>query len=164
LAEFEIDGHKEVLEPGQACIALTDESHIVRNVGDEEVIMYLSVTPHIQPTHTMWNADGTKKPPRFQPSTAYDVPLDTTTPTEELVDNHVAVTDKLVEAAQMTAQVQHEQAVRYKQAIADGDEEAAIHARDAMWDALYTLYKSVYDQVDVWNDFASRAAGAGPKE
>ena len=48
-AEFNIDGHKEVLGPGQMCIALTDEWHAVRNVGDDEVIMYLSVTPHIQP-------------------------------------------------------------------------------------------------------------------
>ena len=57
-AEFDIEGHKEVLGPGQMCIALTDEAHTVRNVGDDEVIMYLSVTPHILPTHTYWTAEG----------------------------------------------------------------------------------------------------------
>ena len=47
-AEFTIEGQAEVLGPGQLCIALTDEAHQVRNVGDEPVIMFLSVTPHIQ--------------------------------------------------------------------------------------------------------------------
>ncbi len=158
-AEFEIDGHKEVLEPGQMCIALTDESHIVRNVGDEEVIMYLSVTPHIQPTHTYWNEDGTKKPPRFQPSTAYDVPLDTTTSTEELVDRHVTATAELAEIVQQAAQAQAEQGARYKEAIARGDQAAAVAARNAMWEALYPMYKMVYEQADTWNDLASRTAG-----
>ena len=59
-AEFEIDGQSAVLGPGQMCIALTDQYHTVRNVGDDEVIMFLSVTPHIQPTHTYWNDDGSR--------------------------------------------------------------------------------------------------------
>ena len=42
-AEFEIDGQSAVLGPGQMCIALTDQYHTVRNVGDDEVIMFLSV-------------------------------------------------------------------------------------------------------------------------
>ena len=63
--EFEIDGEKAELGPGQLCIALTDQQHSVRVLGDEPMTMYLSVTPHIQPTHTFWNEDGTKKPPRF---------------------------------------------------------------------------------------------------
>ena len=33
-AEFEIDGQSAVLGPGQMCIALTDQYHTVRNVGD----------------------------------------------------------------------------------------------------------------------------------
>ena len=35
---FEIDGEVKVLGPGQACIALVDQTHTVRNVGDEPVI------------------------------------------------------------------------------------------------------------------------------
>ena len=89
-AEFTIEGHAEVLGPGQMCIALTDEMHQVRNVGDKPVIMYLSVTPHIQPTHTMWNEDGTKQPPRFVLNTGYDVEPDRETPTDELLDQQLA--------------------------------------------------------------------------
>ena len=51
--------------------------------------MYLSVTPHIQPTHTMWRG-GDRMPHRFVPASAYDQETDTT-PFEDavkrLVDN-----------------------------------------------------------------------------
>mgnify|MGYP000934524694 FL=1 len=43
-AEFEIEGEMETLGPGQLCFALVDQAHAVRVVGDEPVIMYLSVT------------------------------------------------------------------------------------------------------------------------
>ena len=53
LAEFNINGVKKELGPGQMCIALADEIHQVRNLlPDKPTIMYLSVTPHVHPTHT----------------------------------------------------------------------------------------------------------------
>src|SRR6266540_3543756 len=64
--------------------------HSVRAVGDEPMIMYLSVTPHLQPTHTYWSETGERLPHRFLPSSAYDVQTDTTTPIDELIDRHVA--------------------------------------------------------------------------
>ena len=79
-AEFEIDGETQELGPGQMCVALVDQMHAIRVVGDEPMIMYLSVTPHIQPTHTIWTEDGQRLPHRFVPSSAYDVETDTATP------------------------------------------------------------------------------------
>ena len=61
-AEFEIDGEKAEVGPGQMCVALIDQSHAVRALGDEPMTMYLSVTPHIQPTHTTWTEDGQRMP------------------------------------------------------------------------------------------------------
>ena len=159
LAEFDIEGHKEVLGPGQMCIALTDEAHIVRNVGDEPVIMYLSVTPHIQPTHTTWNDDGTKQPPAFRPNSVYDVPVDRTTPTGELADRHLQAAERLAETVAETTRVQREQMEAFKAALAGGDKAVARKARDAMWAALYTMYRQVYDLADAWNDFTARTAG-----
>lgn len=157
-AEFEIEGHKEVLGPGQMCIALTDEAHTVRNVGDDEVIMYLSVTPHIQPTHTFWSEDGTKAPPRFAPATSYDQAQDRTTPTDELVDRHLAAAEKFAETTAATTRVQQEQVAAFKQALADGDKEAARQARDSMWQALYAMYQGIYKLGESWNDFTARTA------
>ena len=157
-AEFEIDGHKAVLGPGQLCIARTDEPHTVRNVGDDEVIMYLSVTPHIQPTHTFWNDDGSKTPPRFAPATSYDQEPDRTTPTDLLLDRHLAAAEKFAQTTAATLRVQHDQVAAFKQALTDGDIPAARQARDTMWQALYALFQGVYELGEDWNNFAARTA------
>lgn len=155
-AEFTIAGKKAVLGPGQLCIALTDEPHTVENVGDEPVIMYLSVTPHVQPTHTYWNEDGTKKPPRFVPNTAYDREPDRTTPTADLVDRCLSTADTFAVAVQTHQQALHEQAAVIKDALARGDQEAVNRARDAMWHALSSVYSTLAEFSDVWNEFGSR--------
>ena len=155
-AEFEIEGEKKVVGPGQMCIALTDESHIVRNVGDDEVIMYLSVTPHIQPTHTSWTEDGKKAPPRFAPSTAYDVEPDRSTPTEELADRYLRAFEAFAGTVETAHAVQRDQTAAFKEALAGGDKEAALQARDEMWATLYTMYREVFDMADAWNDLTYR--------
>lgn len=162
-AEFEIDGEKAELGPGQLCIARTDQHHQVRVLGDEPMTMYLSVTPHIQPTHTMWTNDGwgtdtEKLPPRFISNSAYDVPIDTTTPTAALIDRHLAASDRVAAAVQANTGQQPALAAAYQQAMAAGDHAAAEQARAAMWDALYQVFKSVGEWGEVWNDFAARTA------
>jgi len=161
--EFEIDGEKAELVPGQLCIARKDQHHQVRVIGDEPMIIYLSVTPHIQPTHTFWTNDGwgndtQKLPPRFASNKAFDVPMDTTTPTEELLDRHVEAAKALAQHVQASALTQRSQAMLYRKALAADDKEAAKQARDAMWDALSTVFTSVMEWGQAWNDFAARAA------
>ncbi|MBV7330679.1 cupin domain-containing protein [Chloroflexi bacterium TSY] len=155
-AEFNIDGKKATLGPGQLCVALTDEWHSVENVGDEEVIMYLSVTPHVQPTHTMWNEDGTKKPPRFVVNTAYDVEPDRTTPTAEILDKCLAASETFAQAAQAHSETMREQAEAAKAASSQGNQEAVNQARNAMWDALSNVYSTLAEFSDAWNEFGSR--------
>ena len=156
-AEFEIDGQSAVLGPGQMCIALTDQYHTVRNVGDEEVIMFLSVTPHIQPTHTFWNDDGTKQQPRFAAAGAYDEQPDRTTSTAEIAARQEAAAATVAQSATDAATVQQEQLARYQQALAAGDEAAAHAARNAMWEALSELFSRTMELAAAWNDFAARS-------
>ena len=156
-AEFEIDGQSAVLGPGQMCIALTDQYHTVRNVGDDEVIMFLSVTPHIQPTHTYWNEDGTKQPPRFAASGAYDEQPDRITPSAELAARQAAAAATVAQSATDAATVQQEQLARYRQALAAGDEAAAHAARNEMWEALSALFSRTKELAAAWNDFAARS-------
>lgn len=157
-AEFDIEGHKEIVGPGQMCIALTDEAHTVRNVGDDEVIMYLSVTPHILPTHTSWTEDGEKQPPRFAKSSTYDQEADLTVAAGDRADEHLQSVERLVARVEETANTQREQVAAFKQAVANGDKDVALKARDAMWDALYPMFKEVYDLAGVWNAFTHRTA------
>ena len=157
-AEFEVDGESAVLGPGQMCIALTDQYHTVRNVGDDEVIMFLSVTPHIQPTHTYWNDDGTKQPPRFAATGAYDEPPDRTTPTAEIAACQASAAATVARSATEAAAVHEEQLARWQQALAAGDEAAAHDARNQMWEALSELFSRTMELAQAWNDFAARSA------
>lgn len=157
-AEFEIDGETQVLGPGQMCVALVDQTHSVRNVGDEPVILYLSVTPHIQATHTGWTEEGKKQPPRFNRSTTYDVSPDRSTPTKELLERHLNAVEVLATATEAARDVQREQGKVCRRALAGGDSGAALEARDVMWEALLGMLQQVFDMADVWNDFTYRTA------
>lgn len=158
-AEFNINGTKKVLGPGEMCVALVDEIHQVRNMlPDKPTIMYLSVTPHIQPTHTGRNDDDSPQPPRFRSNSGYDDSADATTTRDELLDQHLAAMQAAAEVAQNAQATQQELADKLRAAWRDGDEAAATAARNAMWDAIYTLHKRMYDLGAAWNAFAPEAA------
>lgn len=156
LAEFEIEGHKEVVGPGQLCIALTDEGHAVRNVGDEPVIMYLSVTPHIQPTHTYWNDKGEKLPPRFRPNRNYDQPMDEESSTDALADAYLTALEALSERVSEALQVQRKQVEALKQAAEERESDRVRRERDEIWSTLLPLLAQVTEVGEVWNELASR--------
>ena len=153
-AEFEIEGEIQVLEPGQMCVALVDEIHTVRNVGDEPVIIYLSVTPHIQPTHTSWVDEGTKAPLHFNSSGAWDIPNDQTTSINELVESQQQAADALMAVVESAYQVQCKQL----SLLAGSDKEAALEARDKIWEAIYPMFQQMYELADSWNSVTYRTA------
>ncbi|OGG52711.1 MAG: hypothetical protein A3F84_08080 [Candidatus Handelsmanbacteria bacterium RIFCSPLOWO2_12_FULL_64_10] len=154
-ALFEIDGETAEVGPGQMCIALKDQPHSVRVVGDGPMTMYLSVTPHIQPTHTGRTPEGGRLPHRFSPNSAYDV-ADAVAPVEALIDRHVEAAQDAAGAAVASAGVQKDMADRLKRALAGGDQEAAVSARRAMWEAIYETYRKVDDLAAAWNELAPR--------
>ncbi len=156
-AEFIIDGEVGEVGPGQMCVALVDQLHSLRVIGDEPMTMYLSVTPHIQPTHTMWTADGEREPHRFASSSAYDRDTDTTTPMDELLDSLAAATLAVRDAADLAADAQDGAAESLKAALSDDDLDAASESRSAIWDALVEVYRRSAELADLWNDVAPRA-------
>ncbi len=154
-ALFEIDGETAEVGPGQMCVALKDQPHSVRVVGDEPMTMYLSVTPHIQPTHTGRTPEGARLPHRFAPNSAYDV-ADTALPVPALIDRQVQAAQAVAEAAEASAKVQRDAAERLKQALAGGDQDAAAGARKAMWEAIYETHQKVFELATAWNELAPR--------
>ena len=156
-AEFTIDGEVAEVGPGQLCVALVDQVHTVRALGDEPMVMYLSVTPHIQPTHTFWEKGGERLPHRFVPSAAYDHPTDTATSLEELLDRLQAATGALQDAAEYAADIQSRLSGELARAIASGDLDDADERRGRIWDALLLVHRRTADLADVWNHIAPRA-------
>lgn len=153
--EFEIDGDVAVLSPGQLCFAYAHQMHNIRVIGDEPMVMYLSVTPHIQPTHTMWDAQGNRQPPRFRVWENNDPNGE---PTASLADRQVAAARKLATTAQTAAQIQASQAEALKAAAASGDAVALKAAMDAMWDQVYVTFQQIYAMGAIWNELSARAA------
>ena len=135
--------------------------HGVRAVGDRPTTMYLSVTPHVQPTHTFWDDAGRRLPHRFAPSSNYDVETDTETPVSEMLARLEAATASVMEAAQAAADGQRDVADAISDAVEAGDIEAAGELRNAVYDLLRPLLENVAALEKIWNDAAPRT---GPDE
>jgi quercetin dioxygenase-like cupin family protein len=157
-AEFNIKGVKKVLGPGQMCVALADEIHQVRNLlPDRPTIMYLSVTPHIHPTHTGRNEDDSRLPPNFPPNANYHVDQNMTVPVSDLVDSYAAQVDTLASTVDASVATKRLMVKALRQALAEGDIEAAAAARNTMWEALYSIHKELSALDEAWNALAPRA-------
>ncbi len=156
-AEFMIAGHTEVLEAGQLCIALADEIHQVRNLlPDRRTVMFLSVTPHIQPTHTGRDPDGSVHPPQFRTNTFYD-DVDDTGPLADQLDTFVRDAEALAAEARQAADTHAQQAQNWRQAHAANNHEAAVTARNTMWNAVRSLHINLFKLDLLWNRLAPRA-------
>ncbi|MGH2461828.1 MAG: cupin domain-containing protein [Chloroflexota bacterium] len=158
--EFEIDGDRAVLGPGQACFARRDQLHQVRVIGDRPMTMYLSVTPHIDPTHTFWTADpqegGQKRPPRYAGwrSRERDGIADPPESVAELVDRQVEAARQLAEIATRCASAQQRHGEELKLAALAGDSATARASLDALWSELFPLFRASSTLAEAWNDIA----------
>lgn len=155
---MEIDGHVAVLGPGQACVAYAGQMHQASNAGPGPMTMYLSVTPHIEPTHTHYDAEtGEQLPPRYNPPTAFDK-ADTLAdiPTADLADRYRAAARDLADTARAAA----DRAVAAAAALAAaGDDAVALKAAmDDAWGGVRATFEVVERLGAAWNDLAPRAA------
>jgi len=157
-AEFNINGVKKVLGPGEMCIALADEIHQVRNVlPDKPTIMYLSVTPHVHPTHTGRNEDDSRKPPNFPPNSNYHVDQDMSIPVDSLLERYATQVETLLSTVEASVATKLAMVRELRQARAESDGESAAAARNTMWEALYSVHKELSALDAIWNDLAPRA-------
>lgn len=160
--DMEIDGHHEILGPGQACVAFAHQMHQARNAGDGPMTMYLSVTPHLEPTHTQWDHEGGNKLPfRYGGSTRAErlARTEPPEPIETLVAHHLAASHALADAATANAAAQDSAATELRNALDTGDKTAAKAAIDAMWASIYTMYKQLQEMERAWNELSPAVAG-----
>lgn len=162
--EFEIEGETAVLGPGQMCFAAANQMHHVRTVGDQPMTMYLSVTPHIEPTHTFWDEQGEKLPPKYGGATANErAAASAPAPSvPELTAAHLAAARALAVAAAENAANQELGAAALEQALAAGDRAAAKAAVDKMWSTMLETYRSVQNLGESWNPVAATVAEPYP--
>ena len=159
--EFEIDGEVAVLGPGQMCFTRPDQMHQVRVIGDEPMTMYLSVTPHIEPTHSFWDEAGNKLPPRYGGSTARERASTSNPGTEStasLVDRQVVAAQALATIAAAAAESQARAAATLKDAMSRGDTVVTKAATDALAAEVERTYKAVEAMGLIWNEVAAKAS------
>ena len=152
-AIFEIDGKAGEVRPGQMCVALANQLHSIQVTSQEPMIMYLSVTPHIIPTHTSWTDNGEKQPYRYGPPGAYDQPVPKET-IQELAERVTKATSELYEAARITAELGNELPISIKTVIEDGDKESALKIRETLLESLLPLYELADKLAYDWNNFS----------
>ena len=141
-AEFTIAGQSAVLGPGQICVARAGEWHEIRTLPDAPMTLYLSVTPHLEPTHTMWDREGGKRLPyRYGGATGH-MPAE---PVAVLLERHLAAADALASAAQEFAATQRRLA-----------SDAPPAALPEMTASLQQLYARFQDVENAWNDVAPK--------
>jgi quercetin dioxygenase-like cupin family protein len=161
-AEFTIAGQSAVLAAGQVCVARAGEWHKIRTTGDLPMTLYLSVTPHVEPTHTLWDREGgTQLPYRYGGSTRaervgraseQEAPLD-------LLERHLRASADLARAAQDNSSAQKIAAEKLREALDQRDRDATHQAIDEMWRAFHGMYVSLQAAERVWNDLAPVVAG-----
>ena len=154
--EFTVADEHVVCQQGQAIFVPPRTTHAVRAVGEQTGVIYLSVSPHVEPTHTQYGPDGKRLPPQYgvwraagggEPATSG--------PTTALLETYRAASEALAELAQ--ANIQRANA-------ADGrlGAEASPAAVKSTVDDLWTALRPLLEQVEVvertWNALAQRAA------
>ena len=155
--EFEIEGERAVLEPGKMIIARPDQKHSARVVGSEPVIQYLSVTPHVRPTHTFYDEGGAEVRPGYRKfAEERDASLGTAVP--KLIDRHLeevsALEGAVAEAVQKHETVEGE----LHAAHADKDGEKAKEVLDALWPKIRSLSRQYFKMVKSWNELTGQIA------
>lgn len=154
-ARFEISGQFAELGPGQMCVARIDEPHKVSVIGDEPMTMYLSVTPHIQPTHTGRDDNDKRQPIRFMPSSSYDQD-ESSIPIEESIDHFVDLAESLASITRTAAEEQRMAGARLSRAVGARNEEAADRQREIMWFGVYRIFDKLFEMAEQWNRLSPR--------
>jgi quercetin dioxygenase-like cupin family protein len=161
-AEFTIAGESGVVGPGQICVARAGQWHEIRTLPDQPMTLYLSVTPHIEPTHTLWDREGgTQLPYRYGASTRAErqARTEAVEPADVLLDRHLRSSAAFAATARANAEAQQLAARLLHQALQDVDTAAARVALDEMSRAMKNMYASLQEAERAWNELAPAVAG-----
>ncbi len=150
--EFNVADERVVCQQGQAIFVPPRTTHAVRAVGDKTGVIYLSVSPHVEPTHTFYDPNGERLPPRYGVWRAAGggEPHTQASPTALLQEYQVA-SQKLAELAQASVE---------RANSADGKIEGPAALKpgvDELWRGLQPLLEQVEVLERAWNALAQRA-------
>lgn len=160
--EFDVAGRKAILGPGQMCVALVDEPHTLRVIGDQDATIYLSVTPHVEPTHTFWAESGKRQPSRWGGASKREretsgVP---NPPIDDLIARHKNLSEALAIATSSATNASHRGLADLESSVARGDRAATLALLETLGGDLTRVYLALFALTEAWNDLAAIASEA----
>ena len=145
--EFLVEDERVTCGPGQLIYVEPRQKHTLHAVGGAPCLVYLSVTPHVEPTHTLYDEAYTEQPPRYG-----------TWRGQEQGDPYPEVaTAGLAELAHANASRLEDHVQAVNRAVAVGDQPAVKRAMDEMWRDLRAVLEQVSATERTWNALAPRA-------
>jgi mannose-6-phosphate isomerase-like protein (cupin superfamily) len=147
--EGNIEFNVEVCQPGQLISVPPRTRHAVRAVGERPGAIYLSVAPHVEPTHTFYDEHGSCLPPRYGSWLEAGGGEARTSSMEDLLATYRTEAARLLELATALAQAAHAlPAIQGKESI------------DELWSTVSPLLEEVRRLEQAWNALAV-AGGTG---
>ena len=158
---FDVEGEVVTCQPGQAIYVPPHLKHRVYNQGDRPASYYLSVTPHVEPTHTHYDEKLERKAPSYGGwrGAGNPAPEDPRS-TAELATALADEAENLARQATSTAHSLRQQAEVLKAASASSDSARLKQAADAVWEAAYPTLRQVRQLERTWNELAPRTMGS----
>ena len=156
--EFHVETEHVTCEAGQLIYVPPRTKHAVRAVGDKPGAIFLSVTPHVEPTHTLYDDSGSCLPPRYGVwrEAGGGEPESPATPSD-LVEQYRVAAERLLDLAIANLQVIRSDGPRAAELLESNAQADAKQTIDTLWDALYPVLHQVRTLERTWNDLAPRA-------
>lgn len=156
--EFLIEDERVTCGPGQLIYIEPRIKHTLHAVGDEACVVYLSVTPHVEPTHTHYDEAYNPKAPRYGGWRGKEF-IDGTAEraTVQLAETYEEAAHKLAAMARHNAEVLAQRMEDLRNGDTVNDQRALKQTMDEMWVGLRDVLQQVSETERVWNELAPRA-------
>lgn len=157
---FEDPADNVTCGPGQLIYVEPRVKHTLHAVGDRPSTVYLSVTPHVEPTHTRWSRTLEEQPPQYGTWRGKAPDPHAATGTPELARTYAAAARKLADQAQLHAAAMERHA---QELAADaGGEGGAKPVMDEAWRTLRDVLWQLRETELAWNALAPRGMPPSP--
>lgn len=156
--EFIVEDERVTCSPGELIYVPPRVRHTLHAVGDQPCTVYLSVTPHVEPTHTNYDEQYNLAPYRYggwRGKEHGDARPDAST--EVLADEVVEAARQLRELAVRNVAAVEEHAAALKGSLSTGDAEKTKATVDAMWRELRDTLQHVRELERRWSALAPRS-------
>ena len=156
--EFLVEDERVTCGPGQLIYVEPRLHHTLHAAGEAPCVVYLSVTPHIEPTHTQYDADGVQQPPRYGTwrGAGHGDPRPDMS-TVELARCYIEAVDTLAALARHTLADARQRQRAVGEAAAVDDQPTLKAEMDELWRQLRAVLRQASVVGAEWNALAPRA-------